>query len=55
MPMDHGRVYLGILHEVVESMQVGESVRCRLGLGVFEFAASFKYPRVVSATEQLRV
>ena len=53
--MDHGRVYLGILHKVIESTQVGKSVRCRLGLGVFEFVALFKYLQVVSATEQLRV
>src|SRR5258707_1182460 len=35
------------LHEVVELTRVGKSVGCRLGLGTFEFAASFRYPRVV--------
>src|SRR5258708_3215948 len=48
MPTDDGRAYSSVLHEV-ELTRVGESVGCRLGLGTFEFAASFKYPRVVFA------
>src|SRR5258708_38728858 len=51
-PTDDSGAYSGVLHGVVVLTRLGESVGCWLGLGAFSFAASFKYPRAVSATGQ---